>query len=102
MCILEQLRARDRHVYMLVYMSADVTPTTDDDDDAVEHDGDDGALPRQRLAQARPQGVPCPGNALLRRATMATWVPCSGNAFFQASGDGDRDDDERGDRRWRG
>ena len=35
----------------------------DDDHDAVEHDGDDGALPKQRLAQAKTQRVPCPSNA---------------------------------------
>ena len=39
MCILEQLRARHRHVYMLVYNSADVIPTADDDDE--DDDGDD-------------------------------------------------------------
>ena len=65
-----------------------------DDEDAVEHDGDDGALPRQRLAQARSQGVPCPRNACSgeqrwQRGCLAQ------QRLFQASGDGDRDDDER-------
>ena len=67
----------------------------DDEEDAVEHDGDDGALPRQRLAQARSQGVPCPSNALFKRATIIGNVGALlRQRLFQASGDGDRDDND--------
>ena len=43
-CILEQLRARHRHVYMLVYKSADVIPTADDDDEEDNENDDDESL----------------------------------------------------------
>ena len=43
-CILEQLRTRHRHAYMLVYKSADVIPTAADDDEEDNENDDDESL----------------------------------------------------------